>query len=122
MPRLLSALLIALAMFCAPLAMGVGGSAMARPATATTMTVANATTVMAMESNCPGMNHAMSSDRTPTIGDGCAIGCAAVLALPTAIAGEVLLARPLLFATRAAALSGIWPEADSPPPRLAPAI
>lgn len=110
MLRLFSALLVALAMFCAPVTMGLGGSAMAHPAT------------VAADVNCPGMSHSAPTQQKAVFDDNCAAACAAVVGLPTAVESGAFLANPVLFAVAPAALTGVSPEAIAPPPRPAPAI
>lgn len=106
MARLLSALLIAIAMFCAPAALGVGDIAMARP----------------VMTNCAGMSHSAPAEQKSALVESCAIACAAVLGVPAMIEGDRLLSQPLLFMTQPIALSGISPQAEAPPPRNAPAL
>lgn len=109
MTRLFSALLVAFAMLCAPVTMGLGG-AMAHPA------------AVAADVNCPGMSHSAPTQQKAVFDDNCAAACAAVVALPAAVESETFLANPLLFAAAPAALTGLSPEATAPPPRPAPAI
>lgn len=106
MARLLSALLIAVAMFCAPVALGVGDIAMARPVMTT----------------CAGMSHSTPAEQKSALVESCAITCAAVLGVPTMIVGDRFTPQPLLFTTQPAALSGISPQTEAPPPRNAPAL
>jgi len=110
MTRLFSALLVAFAMLCAPVTMGLGGGAMAHPAT------------VAADVNCPGMSHSAPTQQKAVFDDNCAAACAAVVGLPAAVESETFLANPRLFAAAPAALTGISPEATAPPPRPAPAI
>lgn len=110
MARLLSTLLIAFAMFCAPLAMHMSGSAMAN------------TTAVEMGAGCEGMAHHAPDEQKSDTKASCAVACSAIPGLPAAMPTEALVtkAEPFMGTTRP--LTGIWPEAEIPPPRSAPAI
>jgi hypothetical protein len=110
MARLLSTLLVAFAIFCAPLAMHMGGSAMASPVTAE------------MGNGCEGMaNHAPDKQK-PDSRSSCAVACAAIPALPATLPAEALLTEADRFSRPTLHLTGIATEAELRPPRSAPAI
>ena len=105
--RILSSLLVALALIAAPLGMAGGwGAAIAAPPAA-----------------AAGKHDGHCGDTAPTDERkapghiGCASGCAAVPAAPAAIADpSVLPARPPALAM-SAPLGSIAPERETPPPR-----
>lgn len=110
MARLLSTLLIAFAMFCAPLAMHMNGSAMANP------------TAAEMGAGCEGMAHPAPDGQKSDTEANCAVACAALPGLPAVMPTEALVTKVALFTGTTQPLTGVWPEAETPPPRLAPAI
>jgi len=112
MPRLLSTLLLALALLLSPLAMvGVGPAHAAMPETAS----------MAM--HCAEEGSAPQHEkRAPGMDVGCATACAAVPATVQSAAEQPAndpIAPPL---PGDQLLSGIHPEGETPPPRIRPEI
>jgi hypothetical protein len=110
MARLLSTLLVAIAIFCAPLAMHIGGSAMASPV------------AVEMGNGCEGMAHHAPDKKKPESRSSCAVACAAIPGLPAALPAEAILTEAGTFTGPTRLLTGIGPEAELPPPRSAPAI
>jgi hypothetical protein len=115
MYRLVSSLLMAVALLVAPLAMLGGGHAMAQATPAETGAAA---------SHCSdqGDRHGATSEQLPGMSASCAIACLTIIgsAPRVADAAPVVLQRPVAFAP--APLHGINPEGESPPPRIHPEI
>ena len=112
MPRLLSSLLLALALLAAPLAM-IGGAA---PAHATTQP---ASAAMHCAEEGPALRH---EKRVPGMDAGCAIACAAVPATEPFTAERLPHAAMPLALHGNQLLSGIHPEGETPPPRIRPEV
>ena len=110
MTRALSTLLIAFAMLCAPLAMHMGGSAMASPVAAE------------MGGGCEGMTHHAPDEQKSDTKASCAIACAAIPGLPAAMTPRGFVTESDPFMAAPHQLTSIWPEAETPPPQTAPAI
>ena len=113
MPRLLSSLLLALALILSALAMlgGTGRAHAAMPQTASTAT------------HCGEEGSAQEHEkRAPGMELSCAIACSAVPATETFSAERLGHAamRPTLPGDQL--LSGIHPEGETPPPRIRPEI
>ena len=110
MSRFLSTLLVAFAIFCAPLSMHMGGVAIARPVAADS------------GHGCEGMAHHAPDKQKPDSRSSCAVACAAIPGLPAVLPMAILLpeADPVMGPARL--LTGIGPEAELPPPRRASAI
>lgn len=107
MIRLVTAFLLMLALFCAPVAMHMGGIAMAAPATTK------------MDPGCEGMGHHAPDKQKPGSGMICAVACAAIPALPAALPFKALYDETHPFTGPISLLIGIGPEAELPPPRTA---
>lgn len=110
MLRVLSSLLVAMALFLSPLAMA-GGAGMAMPHAAVT----------AAGDHCAG-TEAPSDENDPAMEVSCASSCAAYPPLsplpaekPAALRAKLAIAKPQL-------LAGIHPEDETPPPRMTPEI
>lgn len=110
MIRVLTTLLIAFAMLCAPLAMHSGGSAMANPAAAETA------------GGCEGMTHRAPDEQKSDAKASCAVACAAIPGLPAAMTPTGFLAQSDPFMAPPHQLTSLCPEAETPPPRTIPAI
>ena len=113
MPRLLSALLLALALLLSPLAM-IGGAGAAHAATVQ---------VTSPATHCPEADPAPQREKgVPGMNAGCAIACAALPATEAFTGERVSLApwAPALLGDQL--LSGIRPEGETPPPRIHPEI
>ena len=113
MPRLMSSLLLALALLLAPLAM-IGGASSAH---ATMVQTASAAMHCAEEG--PAQKH---EKRAPGMEVGCAMACAAVPTTQPFTAERLphSAMAPALFSDRL--LFGIHPEGETPPPRIRPEI
>ena len=107
MIRLVTAFLLMLALFCAPVAMHIAGIAMAAPATTK------------MDQGCEGMGHHSPDKQKPGSGISCAVACAAIPALPAALPTEAFHDETHPFTGPISHLIGIGPEAELPPPRPA---
>ena len=113
MPRLLSSLLLALALLLSPLAM-IGGAGSAHAAMPQ---AASAGGHCAETAPAPG--HEMPA---PIMEVGCAMACAAVAAAEPLTAERLpdVVVQPALLGDQL--LSGIHPEGETPPPRIRPEI
>lgn len=107
--RFLSSLLVALALFVTPLAMTGEGAAMAHSKTATSE----------MPGHCPDpvggggdMDHGSKAKLQ------CMAMCAAVPAVPAAMAERVMSPRAVRVIAAVAMRAGIAPDGDTPPPRI----
>ena len=111
MIRLFASLLVALGLFFSPMAMEMGGgTAMARTSMAET------------EGSCAGMDHPSRDDQSSDVPMSCFSACAAIPGAPAELgeqAAALAAARIVLPAQR---LTGIWPEGETPPPRIASEI
>ena len=113
MPRLLSSLLLALALILSPLAM-IGGAAPAQAAMPHAVSAAGH-----WAETAPAQEH---EKRAPGMEVGCAIACAAVPAAEP-ISAERLPLKAMMPAVPAdQLLSGIYLEGETPPPRIRPEI
>ncbi|TFI58450.1 hypothetical protein E2493_09975 [Sphingomonas parva] len=111
MIRLLASFLAALALFFSPLAMEIGGgAAMAH------------TTMAQMDGGCASTHHSSPDDQKSDVQMSCAIACAAIPAAPAGLAVQTTAPRTVNASLPAQVLSGIWPEGETPPPRIAPEI
>ena len=108
--RVATALLIALALFCAPAAMHMGGVAMAEP------------TATGIDRGCEGMGHHSPKKQMPDSATSCAVACAAIPALPVALPSEALYDDAGTFTQPSRHLAGIGAEAELPPPRITSTI
>lgn len=109
MARLLSTLLVAFAIFCAPVAMQIG-HAMASPA------------MTERDHACEGMAHHSPDKQKSEVKTNCAIACAAIPALQVAVPAGFIFTAAEPWAGPAQRLAGVGPEAAIPPPRTSPAI
>ena len=111
MIRLFASFLVALSLFFSPMAMEMaGGMAMAH------------STMAQMDEGCAGMHHSSPDDQKSDMKTSCAITCAAIPGIPSTIVEQ---SRPLKAKTvmvAAQVLTGMWPEGETPPPRIAPEI
>jgi hypothetical protein len=105
--RLLSSLLVALALFLTPLAM-TGGAAMAHGGTATSE----------MPGHCTDPAAGSDMDHGSKAKLQCMAMCAAVPAIPAAMAVHVAAPRVVLAMTAVPMRAGIAPDRDTPPPRF----
>lgn len=110
--RLFSALLVALALVFAPAAMASGAGMKAAHASAQ---AANA------DGHCHDSKPASNENRSD-MARACAIACAACLAVTPAMTIAVPPEPVATARTDPAALTGLDPDKDTPPPRGAPAI
>lgn len=110
MARLLSTLLIAFAILCAPVAMHMGGGAMAMPAD------------VQMDAGCEGMGHHAPAKQKSDTQTSCAVACAAIPCLPAALPSEAAYVEARPYSVAIQPMTGIGPEAEIPPPRFTPAI
>lgn len=108
--RLLSFLLVALALSFTPMAMA-GDAAMAHGAT---MAMSD------MAGNCTDSGQPGDSVHTSKAKPHCTTICAAVAPLPATMAAQVTPPKAALAMTLSPMLSGIAPERDTPPPRASP--
>lgn len=111
MSRLLSTFLLALALFLSPLAMIGGGAHAAVPETASS----------ALHCADDGAAPQQGQDG-PKMSVGCAMSCAAIAAAEPAASAQARPEPVQLGAIPARLLSGIHPEGETPPPRIAPEI
>jgi len=112
MGRLISAFLVALAMFLSPMLMASGGAAMAH---------ASATSVTAEHGHCEDGKAPADKDRSHAKMS-CASACAAFVAPSPDVSPKAAQAKAPTVAARLSALSGTFPERETPPPRAASAI
>lgn len=112
--RLLSSLLIALALLVSPLAMA-SGSAAAMPHGG-----AIGTEEVAVTAHCAGTD--APDHQAPDPGMSCTAACAAFPALPPLIGEPFQLPRPLHSVARQQHLPAIELEGETPPPRMTPRI
>ena len=111
MSRLIASILVALAMFLSPLAMGTGGAmAMAHPG------------MSQVDDGCAATHPASSDDQKPDMKMSCAIACAALPATHPPVGEQTVPQEAKAVMAAAQVLIGIWPEGETPPPRLAPEI
>ena len=109
MSRVLSAFLLALALFLSPLAMIGSGAHAAMPDTTSSA------------SHCSDDGTAPQQGQDgPRMNVGCAMSCAAIAAAEPAAHAQDLPEPAQLGAVPARLLSGIHPEGETPPPRIAP--
>ena len=111
MSRLLSTLLLAFSLLLSPLAMIGGGAHAAMPHT----------TSSAVHCADDGAAPQQGQD-APKMNVGCAMACAAIAAAAPAAGAQVRLEPAQLGAVPARLLSGVHPEGETPPPRIAPEI
>jgi hypothetical protein len=110
MSRLLSTLLLAFALLLSPLAM-IGGAHAAMPHT----------TSSALHCADEGEAPQQGQD-APEMNVGCAMSCAAIPAAEPAASAEAHPEPAQLGAIPDQLLSGVHPEGETPPPRIAPEI
>lgn len=111
MIRLLATLLVAFSLFLSPMAMEADGG----------MAMAHATQAD-MGGGCAGMDHSTPDDQDSDFGISCASACAAIPGSPAEIGDQALRVGGASLARPAQVLTGIWPERETPPPRIAPEI
>ena len=110
MIRLFASLLVALALFFSPMAMEMGGG------------MAMAHSPMAKMDGCAGMDHSAPDNEKPDLKMNCAMACAAIPGSPADIGAHPASLKPADVALAPQVLTGIWPERETPPPRVAPEI
>jgi hypothetical protein len=111
MLRFLASFLVALALFFSPLAMEVGGSA----------AIAHTATAQ-MNGGCAGMQHSLPDNQKSDTKASCAIACAALPGTPARVCEQAVPPKGERVIAAAQVLTGIWPEGETPPPRIAPEI
>lgn len=111
MVRLLSSLLVALALFASPLMMANGaGMAMSHASTETS----SALSWHCTEDEAPSDAHHAPKKMS------CATGCAAFLSDERFEGDAASVALAVLVVPQARSLTGIHPEGETPPPRITP--
>ena len=111
MRRLIASLLLALALFLSPLAMGTsGGAVMAHPA------------MSQIDEGCAGSHHTSPDDQKSDMKTNCAIACAALPGSPARLREQAPAPKGETIRGAAQSLTGIWPEGETPPPRNPPEI
>jgi hypothetical protein len=111
MIRLFASFLVALALFFSPMAMEMGGG----------MAMGHSTMAQ-MDGGCTGMDHSSPDEQKSDMKMACAIACAALPGSPACLAEQTSSPKPANVALAAQVLTGIWPEGETPPPRIAPEI
>ena len=113
MVRLLSSIIVALALFLSPLAMASGsGMAMSHPAAASTSEAAG---------HCGGSETPADDGKGP-VKLSCASACAAFLPAGPAASDEAPADPAVLTHAGPQLLVGVHPEGETPPPRMTPEI
>ena len=111
MIRLFAFFLVALSLLFSPIAMDMGGGmAMAHSATAE------------MDGGCVGMNHSSPDNQKSDMKMNCALACAAIPGTPSSLDEQASPLKAKTVMVAAQVLTGIWPEGETPPPRIAPEI
>ncbi|WP_158298932.1 hypothetical protein [Sphingomonas psychrotolerans] len=112
MTRLLASFLVAFAMFFSPLAMEMGvGMAMAQ------------TTASISDGGCAGMHDpAPEHEQKSGLKMNCAAACAAIPGTPATVRARFIHPKSRAAMVPTQALSGIRPEGETPPPRIASEI
>ena len=108
--RVISSLLIAIALLFSPIAMTV---AMAAPQ--------DSVTVTAMDRHCAETDTSSDQDQSDAVAH-CAITCSALLSLQPMVGDNVRPAKAELVTHRHSPLIGIRLEGETPPPRITPEI
>ena len=111
MIRFLASFLVALAMFLSPLAMASGGG----------MAVAH-TTKSQVDEGCARTHHSSSDEQKSDMKTSCAIACAAITGTPSSVHEQIDQPNEQTVIAAAHVLTGIWPEGETPPPRIDPEI
>ncbi len=113
MLRLLSSLIVALALFFSPLAMANGSG----------MAASHSAAAVQAEASGPCVDHDVPSGHEKSSTDmSCASACAAVPGLSAIVADEVVMSSPEVIMAGHQVLIGIHPEGETPPPRISPEI
>ena len=112
MLRLVSSLLVALALLFSPLAM-TGGGAMAAPHASMVAT--------GMDGHCAGADAPSDNDHWDAMAE-CAVACTSFVAVDAAISDNVPPIKQEVLVSEYASMIGVRPEGETPPPRITPEI
>lgn len=110
--RLLSSMLVAIALLLSPMVMTSGG-AMAAPH--------NPTMVVGMDGHCAETDVPSGNDRSKAMAD-CTVTCPMFASVEPMVADNGSPAKEDVFVAKYATLIGIRPEGEKPPPRITPEI
>lgn len=110
--RLLSSMLVAMALLLSPMVMTSGG-AMAAPH--------NPTMMVGMDGHCAVTDVPSGDDQSKAMAD-CAVTCPMFAAVEPTVADNGPPAKEDVFVAEYATLIGIRPEGEKPPPRITPEI
>lgn len=110
--RLLSSMLVAMALLFSPMVM-TSGEAMAAPH--------SSATAIGMDDHCAETDAPSGDDQSKAMAD-CTVTCSMFVAVEPKIDDDGPLAEEDVFLTKYATLIGIRPEGEKPPPRITPEI
>ena len=78
--------------------------------------------VVQMDGSCAGMQHSSPDEKKSDLQVSCAIACAALPGTSADFGHQTLAPRSADVVLPEQVLAGIWPEGETPPPRIASEI